>query len=138
MAVFTGQSGWVVVGADAGEPTRDYSTTLGSWAQVTRWKLSSTRGPRDVTPKAHPQFIGIPSEVQWTADIEGTARTSGARLEPVEWFDAQPLTLDLYRIGLGDYFRGAGWTESLVHEVMVDGPIRWRARLRMIGDITLV
>lgn len=138
MAIFTGQTGSVAISADAGEPTRDYSSTIGNWPEVTRWKLSSTRGPRDVTPKAHPQFIGVPSEVQWMADIEGMAMTSASRFEPVEWFNAQPLILTLYRLDLGDYVRGAGWTESLVHEVIVDGPIRWRARLRMIGDITLV
>ncbi len=139
MASFVGQTGSVTTTGDPGGPTRLYSTTLASRSQVTRWKLTSTRGPRDVTPKAHPQFIGVPSAVEWVAEIEGFSKTAAAAFEPIEWFNALPLSLTLYRnVDTNDHMGGLAWTEMLVHEVIVDGSVRWRARLRMIGGITLV
>lgn len=136
MAVFSGINGTVSASADASEPTRAFDTILAHRSQVTRWVLSSTRGPSDVTPKAHAQFIGVPNHVEWVADIQGHGRHPLGGAGIVEWFNSFPLSLTLERVS-GDSFGGLAWTESLVHEVTVDGPIGWRARLRMIGAVTL-
>ena len=136
MAVFSGINGSVATIGDESEPLRVYPTVLASKSQVTRWVLSSTRGPADVTPKAHAQFIGVPNHVEWVAVIQGYGVHPQLTANMTEWFNAFPLSLTLERVS-GDSFGGLAWTESLVHEVIVDGPISWRARLRMIGAVTL-
>ena len=137
MAVFTGQTGSVSVAADElGNP--GFPTAIANRAHVTRWTLSSTRNVRDVTPKVQSQAIVVPNEVDAVADLAGFGYWGGGGVDfrPIEWFGTAMLLVVLLRVP-GDFFVMNGYTEQLVHEVAVDQPIRWQARVRVIGEVTL-
>ncbi len=133
MALYTGQEGSVGRNFDPNEPARSFNAPLRSFAQTIEWRIDAARRPVNVTPKAVDQNISVPSSVDWIATLRGYAdRDDGT--DPFEWFNTLPLTLNLFPLtGTVDRLQGLGYIEELVHNVIVDGVVTWRAVVRMIN-----
>ncbi len=136
MPIYSGQNGRVFTSADPFEGSFDFPTILHSVGLVFRWVVDANRGPANVTPKAHAQNISIPSAVDWRAELWGVANRDSASA-PMEWFNTIAMTMTLdSTTGVG--IRGFGYTEFLVHEVPVNGPVTWRARVRMQSALVFI
>jgi len=133
MALYTGQEGSVGRIVDPNEPARPSFPPLRSFSQTTEWRIDAARRPANVTPKAVGQNISVPSSVNWVATLRGYAdRDDGT--DPFEWFNTLPLTLNLFPLAATvDRLQGLGYIEEILHDVVVDGVVTWRAVVRMIS-----
>lgn len=133
MALYTGQEGRIGRTFDANEPARSFNAPLRSFAQTIEWRIDAARRPANVTPKAWDQNISVPSAIDWVATLRGYADRD-ASTDPFEWFNTLPLTLNLFPLdNTVDRLNGLGYLEELVHDVVVDGVVTWRAVVRMIS-----